>query len=93
MTDPPLRIALLTYSTKLRGSVVHTLELAEALHAIGHDVCVYALTKDGIGFDRPLSCAYKLIPAQPAPAGIDALIQQRIQEFVAYFSQSRDSYD
>ena len=93
MPDQPLRIALLTYSTRLRGSVVHTLELAEALHALGHTVCVYALAKDGVGFDRPLSCAYKLITAQPAPDGIDALIQQRIQEFVAYFSQSSKTYD
>lgn len=92
MTDP-LRIALLTYSTKLRGSVVHTLELAEALHVIGHTVCVYALAKDGVGFDRPLSCTYKLITAQPAPDSIDALIQQRIQEFVAYFSQTSNTYD
>ncbi|HEY9894033.1 MAG TPA: MSMEG_0565 family glycosyltransferase [Candidatus Sericytochromatia bacterium] len=93
MSDPSLRIALLTYSTRLRGSVVHTLELAEALHAMGHTVCVYALAKDEVGFERSLSCAYKLITAQPAPDGIDALIQQRIQEFVAYFSQSGDAYD
>ncbi|PSB26009.1 MSMEG_0565 family glycosyltransferase [Stenomitos frigidus] len=89
----PLRIALLTYSTKLRGSVVHTLELAEALHAIGQDVCVYALDKDGTGFDRPLSCPHTLITAQPAPADIEALIQQRIQEFVEHFSQSSETYD
>lgn len=88
-----LRIALLTYSTKLRGSVVHTLELAEALHAIGHSVCVYALDKDGAGFDRSFLCAHTLIAAQPAPDGIDALIQQRIQEFVDYFSQSSETYD
>lgn len=73
--------------------MVHTLELAEALHAMGHSVCVYALAKDGVGFDRPLSCAYKLITAQPALEGIDALIQQRIQEFVAYFSQSSETHD
>ena len=89
----PLRIALLTYSTKLRGSVVHTLELAEALHTLGHEVCVYALDKDGSGFDRALACAYTLINAKPAPADIDSLIQQRIQEFVAYFSQSSETYD
>lgn len=97
MTDQFLRIALLTYSTKLRGSVVHTLELAEALHAIGHTVCVFALDKDGLGFDRALSCDVKLITAKPAPNGIDALIQQRIQEFVEFFveffSQSSDRYD
>lgn len=93
MTDTLLHIALLTYSTKLRGSVVHTLELAEALHAIGHTVCIVALDKDGAGFDRAVSCDVKLIPAQPAPDDIDALIQQRIQEFVDFFSQSSDRYD
>ncbi|MGF1535465.1 MAG: MSMEG_0565 family glycosyltransferase, partial [Elainellaceae cyanobacterium] len=45
----PLRIALLTYSTKPRGSVIHTLELAAALTALGHQVSVYALDK-GTGF-------------------------------------------
>lgn len=82
-----LRIALFTYSTKPRGSVVHTLELAEALTSLGHDICVYALSKDGSGFDRPLSCRTCLIPTQPAPADMDKLIRQRIQEFVDYLIQ------
>lgn len=86
-----LRIALLTYSTKLRGSVVHTLELAEALHQLGHEICVYALDKDGSGFDRPLSCSYRLVPAQPVAGNIDQLIRQRIQEFVDYFRQEQRS--
>lgn len=77
-----LRIALLTYSTKLRGSVVHTLELAEALHQLGHRVCIYALDKDRSGFDRPLSVDCHLIAARPVDGGIDQLIHQRIQEFV-----------
>ncbi|MBM0741524.1 MSMEG_0565 family glycosyltransferase [Phormidium sp. CLA17] len=79
-----LRIALLTYSTKPRGSVIHTVELAEALHDLGHFVCVYALDKDGSGFHRSLKCDSKLISAAPVTGGIDALIQQRIQEFVDY---------
>lgn len=82
-----LRIALFTYSTKLRGSVVHTLELAEALHQLGHDVCVFVLDKDGSGFDRPLRYPYRLIPSQPVAGGIDQLIRQRIQEFVNYLEQ------
>lgn len=81
-----LQIALFTYSTKLRGSVVHTLELAEALHNLGHGVCVYALSKDGKTFDYSLSCHTCLIPTQPAPDDIDRLIRQRIQEFVDYLS-------
>lgn len=79
-----LRIALFTYSTKPRGSVIHTLELAEALQALGHRVCIFALDKDGAGFDRNLSCEFRLISARDAPKEIDLLIKQRIQEFVNY---------
>jgi glycosyltransferase-like protein len=81
------RIALFTYSTRPRGSVIHTLELAEALHQLGHEVCIYALDKDGNGFDRSLSCDYKAVPAHPVTGDIDQLIRQRIQEFVDYLSQ------
>lgn len=84
-----LRIALFTYSTKPRGSVIHTLELAEALHQLGHEVTVYALDKDGCGFDRALSCRYQPVPAQPASGDFDQVIQQRIQEFVSYLSQGQ----
>lgn len=84
--NEPLRIALLTYSTKPRGSVIHTLELAEALYHLGHQVCVYALDKDGSGFHRKLSCQSECIPALSVTEGIDQLIRQRIQEFVNYLS-------
>ena len=94
MSQPEkLRIALLTYSTKPRGSVVHTLELAEALHDLGQLVCVYALDKDGTGFYRQPRCAYQLVPAESVTAGIDALIEQRIQEFVGYLSNTDQTYD
>ncbi|WP_205369756.1 MSMEG_0565 family glycosyltransferase [Thermoleptolyngbya sp. PKUAC-SCTB121] len=82
--DRPLRIALFTYSTRPRGSVIHTLELAEALHQQGHIVCVYALDKEGQGFGRDLSCSYHLIPALPVQGGVDDLIRQRIQEVVIF---------
>ena len=42
-------VALLTYSTKPRGSVVHTLALAEALVAAGQRVTVWALGRGGDG--------------------------------------------
>lgn len=88
-----LRIALFTYSTKSRGGVIHTLELAAALHHLGHEVCLYALSKDGQGFERPLVCSTVLIPAQSAPTDTDALIRQRIQEFVDYLNQHPPHYD
>ncbi|GAP96792.1 MSMEG_0565 family glycosyltransferase [Leptolyngbya sp. NIES-2104] len=88
-----MKIALLTYSTKPRGSVIHTLELANALHHLDHSVTVFALDKDGTGFDYPLSCEAQFIPAKPASGEIDKLIYQRIQEFVSYLEQSQQSYD
>ena len=42
-----MRIALLSYSTKPRGGVVHTLSLAEALAAQGADVTVWSLGRGG----------------------------------------------
>lgn len=42
-----VRIALLTYSTRPRGSVVHTLSLAEALAHLGQPVTVHGLGRSG----------------------------------------------
>ena len=42
-----MKVALLTYSTKPRGGVVHTLALAEALADRGHDVTVWSLARGG----------------------------------------------
>jgi glycosyltransferase-like protein len=88
-----LKIALFVYSTKPRGGVIHTLELANALHELGHHVCVYALDKDGQGFDYPMQCAYQLVPTRPAPPSTDELIAQRIQEFVTHLQQEASVYD
>ena len=87
------RIALLTYSTKPRGSVIHTLELAEALDELGHQPCVFALDKDDQGFHRPTPFKTYAVPAAPCDAGIDQLIQQRINEFVQFFQNHSRHYD
>ncbi|GAA4390861.1 MSMEG_0565 family glycosyltransferase [Tsukamurella soli] len=44
-----MRVALLTYSTRPRGGVVHTLNLAEALADLGVDVAVWSLARGGDG--------------------------------------------
>ncbi|MGI3784966.1 MAG: MSMEG_0565 family glycosyltransferase [Janthinobacterium lividum] len=50
-----MRVALLTYSTKPRGGVVHTLALAEALVGLGVEVSVWTLGRSGdSGFFRPV---------------------------------------
>jgi glycosyltransferase-like protein len=103
-----LKIALFTYSTKPRGSVIHTVELAEALQARGHQVCIYALDKDNLGFHRSVSCPSKLIPTKPVidrqlllekkpnyfvDDPVDKLIKQRIQEFVDFLAKETEKYD
>jgi len=56
-----MKIALLTYSTKPRGGVVHTLALAEALAELGHIVEVWALARGGDdGFFRPVDPAVRV---------------------------------
>ncbi|UCD92536.1 MAG: MSMEG_0565 family glycosyltransferase [Methanobacteriota archaeon] len=42
-----MKIAMLTYSTKPRGGVVHALNLSEALADMGHDVHLFSLKKKG----------------------------------------------
>jgi len=88
-----LSIGLFTYSTRPRGSVIHCAELADALTALGHDVALYALDKDGDGFFRKLRCAFKPVPAQRAPSELDALIAQRIAELSAYVRGRRLGHD
>jgi glycosyltransferase-like protein len=64
-----VKIALLTYSTKPRGGVVHTLALAEALAARGADVTVWTLGRAGDeGFFRPVDPAVRLAVV-PFPDG------------------------
>lgn len=71
MTSGP-RVALVTYSTKPRGGVVHTLALAEALTAARADVTVVALGDSDQGFFRPVAAPFTIVPA-PAPAPAEAL--------------------
>ncbi|GLW06730.1 glycosyl transferase family 1 [Microtetraspora sp. NBRC 13810] len=59
---PASRIALLTYSTRPRGGVVHTLNLAEALAAAGQDVTVWTLGRGGdAGFFRAVDPAVRQV--------------------------------
>jgi glycosyltransferase-like protein len=65
---PELRIALLTYSTRPRGEVAHTLALAEALARGGQDVTVWALAHGGDSeLFRPVDPAVRVCIV-PVPA-------------------------
>jgi glycosyltransferase-like protein len=63
----PPRVALVTYSTKPRGGVVHTVSLAEAMVEQGMPVRVCGLGDPAHGFYRPVRAPVTLFPA-PVPA-------------------------
>ncbi len=88
-----LSIGIYTYSTRPRGSVVHALGLADALHLQGHDVTVYALSKGAEPFFRSTPCRVELLPAAEAPSDAQSLIRQRIAEFVDGVRRSGARHD
>ncbi|HEY0234645.1 MAG TPA: glycosyltransferase, partial [Afipia sp.] len=82
----PMRIAMLTHSTNPRGGVVHALELAEALVAIGHEVVVHAPDPAGKGFFRKARCGTVSVKAEPITTGTVAdMVELRVQEYVDHF--------
>jgi glycosyltransferase-like protein len=58
-------IALVTYSTRPRGGVVHTLSLAEALLRQGFPIHVLALGDPETGFFRPVDVPHTIVAAPP----------------------------
>ncbi|MDN5747254.1 MAG: MSMEG_0565 family glycosyltransferase [Pseudonocardia sp.] len=64
-------VALLTYSTKPRGGVVHTLCLAEQLHREGYPVHVVTLGDPAAGFFRPVDVPHTIVPARERAGTLD----------------------
>jgi glycosyltransferase-like protein len=83
-----VRIALLTYSTRPRGGVVHTLALAEALAALGHAVTVWTLGRGG-GFFRPVDPAVRL-RIVPFPDRPGETVGERILRSIALLRAAFD---
>ncbi len=69
MTDA--KVSLVTYSTKPRGGVVHTLALAEALYAMGTSVRVHALGDPVAGFYRPVAAPVTIVPGPPGDGTLE----------------------
>ena len=65
VTGSQIPVGLVTYSVKPRGGAVHTVHLAEALHAAGYPVRVIALGDPDVGFFRPVQAPVTIIPAPP----------------------------
>ncbi|HZX05200.1 MSMEG_0565 family glycosyltransferase [Kribbella sp.] len=88
-----MRIALLSYSTRPRGGVVHTLYLAEALAAAGADVTVWSLARGGDGgFFRTVDPRVRLalVPFPDRPGeGVGARILRSIDVLREAFDGSQ----
>lgn len=87
------RIALTTYSVKPRGGVVHTLELAEALQALGADVTVIAMGDPDIGFFRPVNTPVHIVAAPAWGSTLEGRVFSWIDAMTAGISQLRDRFD
>ena len=66
-----LKVAILTYSTKPRGGVVHSLSLAEALAAQGVDVHLFGLGPADGEFFRTTTVPFTLFPAPETAESLD----------------------
>ncbi|MFM0297434.1 MULTISPECIES: MSMEG_0565 family glycosyltransferase [Paraburkholderia] len=76
-----LRIALLTHSVNPRGGVVHTLELASALTALGHEVTVFVPAAPGESLFRLPPCRVVYAPIVLAQVNTVAMVEARIDAF------------
>lgn len=91
-----MTIALLTYSSKPRGGVVHTLALAEALAARGEEVHVWTLARDGdAAFFRPVDprVGVRAVPFPPVEGEeVGPRILRSIAVLREAFEPHRDEY-
>jgi glycosyltransferase-like protein len=88
-----VRVALLTYSTRPRGGVVHTLALAEALAALGATVDVWSLARGGdAGFFRPVDGRVRL-RLVPFPDLDGESVGERIVRSIALLGAAFDPTD
>jgi len=88
-----VRVALLTYSTRPRGGVVHTLSLAEALAALGADVTVHAVGRAGDDrFFRPVAPAVR-VRVTPLPDIEGETVGQRVLRSIEVLAASVDVPD
>jgi glycosyltransferase-like protein len=76
-----MRIAMLTYSVKPRGGVVHALEVAEALSRRGHQVELMALARRDEALFRPAGVPLHLVRHVPLDAPFDERIRAMIEAY------------
>lgn len=84
----PLAIGLLTHSVNPRGGVVHTLELADALHERGHRVTVFAPALPGQAMFRPTRCDLELVAVTQRATSVVDMVATRRAAFVGHLART-----
>lgn len=87
------RVALVTYSAKPRGGVVHTLAVAEALHADGYPTHVFALGDPSAGFFRPVRAPYTIFPAPAHRPTLEERVYASIDALEDGLTAAASGYD
>jgi glycosyltransferase-like protein len=88
-----MRVALLTYSVKPRGGVVHALSLAEALADRGHAVELFAVGPPGARFFREPAVPASVVPHVPLEGPFDDRIAAMIDAYAAGLRERLDGFD
>jgi len=91
-----MRVAMLTYSTRPRGGVVHALKLAERLQALGVEVTLYSLARDDDpssrrGYFRTVSVPFEVFSYEWHPELITRL-ERMIEAYSASLPKEMDVY-
>jgi glycosyltransferase-like protein len=87
---PP--IALVTYSTRPRGGVVHTLALGEALHAMGQRVIIIGLGDPAKGFYRPVAAPTHVIQVPESGSDLESKVFANINALEAGLSAIAEEF-
>lgn len=82
-----LKIAMLTHSVNPRGGVVHALQLAEGLQALGHETTLLAPDAAGKGLFRRAACHFHPVPGALHSADIADMVRLRIEDYLRCFAQ------
>jgi glycosyltransferase-like protein len=86
-------VALVTYSTKARGGVVHTLSLADAMVDRAMSVRVVALGNPDQDFFRPVRAPYNLVPTSPPADTLEERVFNSIDDLEVGLSKIADEVD
>jgi glycosyltransferase-like protein len=87
------RVALVTYSTKPRGGVVHTLGLADALCRLGRPTTIVALGEPGSALFRPTEAATVIVPAPPKAAELERRVFDSVDRLAEGLASCRSAFD